>query len=100
MNDPRICGDHYRRRRMRVTSIFMVAVALSLAFTVKAVLVAKWKFNKSNPDPAWSSDYVVSPPADIHDPGVYTIGSNPNSAHSAWASFGPQGGDLILFCTV
>lgn len=83
---------------MRILSALMAAGAMSLAVSANGALVAEWTFDTGNTDPAWTSVYAVSPPANIQDAGVYTIGSNPSLAHPAWTSYGPQGGDLMMIC--
>ena len=82
---------------MKALPALIAAGAMSLAVSVNAALVAEWTFDTGS-NTAWTSVYAVAPPADIHDAGVYTIGSNPNSAHSAWTSYGPQSGDLMMIC--
>jgi hypothetical protein len=83
-----------KQKKLLVPLICLLALVCLVGSAYATNLVVNGSFESGNQD--FTSDYLYQPPYDIHDQGVYIVGDNPQTYHSAWASFGPQDGLLMM----
>jgi hypothetical protein len=72
----------------------LLSLTLMVGSALAANLVVNGGFESGNT--GFGSDYGYQPPNDIHNQGVYVVGSNPNTYHSSWASFGAEEGTQMM----